>query len=308
MSNIDFPRRHNAQVQRDRQQRNQFTATVPETARLRPEEEIRYDEGDPAYYTTSEPSESEITKTPRHDYPESSTDNDDDYNAYFFLADTSTLSINIGEDDMSKSQVLFFGKPHQLDQLQTYVEIKFITDDEFSENKKKQAAYFASLFRGPALAWLTKERKEDPGLFNSYPALLSKTHNAFGQNYQTRMQQANRQITNINQRGSVQQHALHFQQLIDILQWNDEAAKAHFLRSLKRHIREALIAKGTNDYDLNELYTEAIRIDEELFTAKRDTTYGNRRYATKTGFKGKCNSCGKFGHKARECKATRDPW
>lgn len=207
--------------------------------------------------------------------------------------------IRIDDDDMSKP-VLFYGKDRELSQLITYTEIKFLTDDAFEDDERKRSAYFASLFRGPALDWLAKERENDPKIFNDYEKLRERTKIAFGKTKQTQIQDASRRITFLHQKTSVQDYYTKFARDAQVLDWNDSAKQAQFLRGLKLHIREAIITKNSSYETLDELAEEAQRIDEQLYSTKRYGR-GNRQQGG-SGFKGKCNKCGKFGHKAANCR------
>lgn len=208
------------------------------------------------------------------------------------------VSIN-DDDDMSKP-VLFYGKDRELSQLITYTEIKFVTDDAFEDDERKKSAYFASLFRGPALDWLAKERDSDPKIFNDYEKLRERTKIAFGKTKQTKIQDASRRITFLHQKTSVQDYYTKFARDAQVLDWNDSAKQAQFLRGLKLHIREALITQDREFGTLDELAREAQRIDEQLYAAKRFT--GKNRQHGK--FSGKCNKCGRFGHKAKDCRQS----
>lgn len=207
--------------------------------------------------------------------------------------------VRIDDDDMSKP-VLFYGKDRELSQLITYTEIKFLTDDAFEDDERKKSAYFASLFRGPALDWLAKERDSDPTIFNDYEKLRERTKIAFGKTKQTQIQDASRRITFLHQKTSVQNYYTRFARDAQVLDWNDSAKQAQFLRGLKLHIREAIITKNSSYETLEDLAEEAQRIDEQLYSTKR---YGREnRQQGGSGFKGKCNKCGRFGHKAANCR------
>src|SRR5436189_81167 len=74
--------------------------------------------------------------------------------------------------DMSKAP-LFFRKPGQFEQVTTWCEITFLTNTELSQDKAKQAAFFASLFRGPVLTWLAHHPDKDD-LLRNYTRLQSE--------------------------------------------------------------------------------------------------------------------------------------
>lgn len=197
--------------------------------------------------------------------------------------------------DMSKAPI-FTGRPGQFDQVTTWCEISFLTNSELSQDKSKQAAFFASLFRGQVLTWLSKHPTKDD-LLTNYPKLKEAARSAWDKTDDIKRADAARRITRIVQRKSVRAYAMEFTQLADTLHWDDSAKQAMFKRGLKQHIKEALVASDTGD-TFDELVTEAERIDDELYSIRRFTG----RSQPASSFKGKCNSCGQFGHKARDCK------
>lgn len=298
---IDLPRRHNARVQRDRQQERPTTFEIPDNARHATEKDkALYEEGYPSYYTTgSEEQSNSVQETPTDAYAFDSDDENDTAKGIT----TEFLSIGIDED-MKGSQVYFYGRAAELNEVICYAEIKFLTDDDFSDDKQKQAAFFASLFRGSALTWLAQERKTNPALLSSYPELITKTKQAFGHNEASERQQAARRLTQARQRTTVQHFHIQLERDATLLKWDETAKQTTFIRGLKTKTREAIITKGEKYATLSDLANEAQRIDDEVFTSNRPR-YGGRQQGSRQGgggFKGKCNSCGRFGHKAASCK------
>lgn len=215
------------------------------------------------------------------------------------------------KEDMSKP-VLFYGKPSQLDDVFTYVDIKFLVDD--IDDEGKQCAILASLFRGPALQWLTQNRKTNAELLDDYDTFKAAVQSAFGLTEAAQTAQTARKFANCYQKASVQLYAIEFQRLSRELNIPDATALAQFEKGLKSHIREALIVRD-NVTNLEAAITEAQRIDSQLFSSKRGNTFrkygsqGNRGTGS-SGNSGKCHSCGQFGHKARDCKVKKEqpPW
>lgn len=242
---------------------------------------------DPHYYTTASETSS-IQKTPLHQE----------------RFDTDTFITDYDKDDiitdMSKAP-LFFGKPGQFETVTTWCEIHFMTNDELSQNKQKQAAHFASLFRGQVLTWLARQDNKNT-LLLSYPKLKEAVAKDWEKTEAVKQADAARRISTIYQRKSVQQYKLEFDGYADTLKWTDSAKAATFKRGLKQHVREALISSitGTESYD--ELAEEAERIDAELFSLRRAPRGNFGQRGGRSGFKGKCNACGQFGHKAANCR------
>ncbi|KAL1988682.1 hypothetical protein VTN96DRAFT_8382 [Rasamsonia emersonii] len=170
MSSSRIPYSKSQQALSERDSRRGYDSRgswVPDEARLAPGDANRraYDEGAPHYYTTS-----------------GTTSDAEQYQI-------DCYSITQEDEEMSK-QVLFYGKEHQLWEAITYSEIKFLTDDAFDEDKRKQAAYFASLFRGTALRWLADERQRDPIILNNYENLKATAISAFAKSDKARRQES----------------------------------------------------------------------------------------------------------------------
>lgn len=203
--------------------------------------------------------------------------------------------------EMSKP-VLFYGKPGQLDDVLTYAEITNTLQGNADD--RSQSGLLASLFRGQALHWLTRELQANQFLFRDYTKFKERVKDAFGLSAEAEKARAARRLASISQRGPAQQYAIEFRQIIDALKLDDATAKATFKRGLKLHVREAIVTAGV-DGTFEEVVTEAVRIDTELYHARRQA--GSRSGQQRQGGKGtlKCHSCGKFGHKARECRSGK---
>lgn len=281
---------HRKAEQSERQAGNRGAYDVPDNAKR-----VGQDTNQPHYYTTGSESSSvqktlDVFKTTfdegRTDYPKQ-----------------SPLT------DMSKSP-LFFGKPGQYDTVTTWCDITFLTNDELSQDKAKQAATFASLFRGPVLTWLGKHPEKDT-LLRNYPRLCEEVKKVWDRSDTIKRADAARRLTTISQRKSVRGYTLEFNGYADLLGWDGTAKQAMYVRGLKQHVREALVASDSYS-DYKELTEEAERIDDELFSVRRSRpgNFGRGGGHTGRSFPGKCNSCGQIGHKARDCKRGKkdDNW
>jgi len=202
---------------------------------------------------------------------------------------------------MSK-QVLFYGKPGQLEPVITYVTVDFLARGITDEPTK--CGTLASLFRGPALSWLSSKLALKTDLLDKYTRFVALLRAEFGVNDHAKKHQAAKALRNITQRGSAQLYAIQLEAAATAVGLDDATTQAYFMEGLKLHVREAIITNREDDWTYSTLKKEAIRIDTELYNARRRgagrTGQGQARQSG--GSQIKCHKCGKFGHKKSQCR------
>lgn len=167
-------------------------------------------------------------------------------------------------EEMSKP-VLFYGKPNQIDDLDTFCKVKFVADQTIDEAVK--AGYCATLFRGPALSWLTTYLKSNE--LNDYGELIAQLRATFGLDETAQQGQYARALAKCKQYKSVQQYALQFKELAEKLDLPETVKKAQFVQGLKGNIQRAIIFGDNADDPFDDLIKEAARIDGELYNVTR---------------------------------------
>jgi hypothetical protein len=206
-------------------------------------------------------------------------------------------------DDMSKSPQ-FYGKPGQLEPVLTYCLVKNLSDNTTEDSEK--CGTLASLFRGPALTWLTATLAVTPKILEDYDEFVDTLKSQFGISETAKQHQAAKALRNLSQKGSAQLYAIQLEQLCQVLGHSDTTQLTYFLEGLKLHVREALITKGGESKTYASAKKEAIRIDTELYNARRRgagrTGQGQAIQSHSGGIK--CHKCGRFGHKKSQCKST----
>jgi hypothetical protein len=175
----------------------------------------------------------------------------------------SVTSATRFREDMSKP-ITFSGKPRQLEPCLTYVQVRCIAENITTGQQK--AGVLASLFRGPALSWLTTSLKLTPTILQDFDELVTQLRSTFGTTPQAQKLQAANAITSLRQKGSVQDYEQRFSVLAAEAELTPEIQAALFAKGLKPKIREALIVSDAADtYD--EIAREAKRLDAEFYFA-----------------------------------------
>ena len=82
-------------------------------------------------------------------------------------------------------------------------------------------------------------RKEMDELFKAYASFEKELHAIFGN--PNRVQEAERQLGNLRQTGSVADYVAEFRKLEARVDWDDAAKKARFYEGLKNYIKNAML-------------------------------------------------------------------
>jgi hypothetical protein len=131
---------------------------------------------------------------------------------------------------------------------------------------RERCAYLASLFRGSALTWLTRQLDTNTNILNDYEEFVAQVQQSFAVDETAVKLQASRALTRCTQKTSVQDYRNRFNPLADDSGINKEHKIATFIAGLKPEIRRALIIADTpSDYD--KLVAKAIELDSNLYYA-----------------------------------------
>lgn len=171
-----------------------------------------------------------------------------------------------GNSSIGDKPVLFYGKPAQLDSFIAYLTIQFIVRDTPDTRK---VAVTASLFRGPALVWITTKIQKNPTVLSStsWEDFHAQLQANYGLSDEARTSLAAKKLANLRQTSSVQAYAAEFQEHAATTGINGPTSTALFIKGLKPTIRNALIISDSRD-SLRDAIDEAKRIDEQFFYAR----------------------------------------
>jgi hypothetical protein len=168
--------------------------------------------------------------------------------------------------DEEMSDLVFDGKQGTLDDILTHCQVTFAARPKKFPTDTEKGGFLAAKFRGKALTWLTKNLKDKPKLLEDYDAFKKALSQDFALTEDTRKKAADRRLKTLLQKGSAQSFAIEFDELADILGFDDEAKRTAFQTRLKPEVRRQLIGHDETKY--STLRQKAIEIDEELYALR----------------------------------------
>ena len=166
-------------------------------------------------------------------------------------------------EDMSKP-VLFYGKPGQLDDVITHVNLRCLAEGKTEDSIK--CGVLGSLYRGTALTWLTQYMLKNS--LDDFEELVEQTRKTFGLPEEAEDGLNTKKLSGLRQTKSVQQYALAFRQLQLQVKLPPATAKQYFIRGLKPHIQRALVVSSAENDTLDSAIQEATRIDAEYYNIR----------------------------------------
>jgi hypothetical protein len=180
--------------------------------------------------------------------------------------ESSSSSSESSDSDDDMSELVFDGKPGTLDDILTHCQVTFLAKSKKFTSDSAKCGHLAAKFRGKPLTWLTKQLKENPTTLESWEYFTSKLRRDFEVSDDTKRLSADRRLKTLVQKGSAQSFAIEFDELTDILGFEDKAKQDAFLTRLKPEVRRQLIGDDSSSY--SDLRDTAIRYDEELFALR----------------------------------------
>jgi hypothetical protein len=88
---------------------------------------------------------------------------------------------------------------------------------------------------------------------------------------------AEQKIQNLRQTRSAADYTTQFQQYAELVQWDDNALKRMYKQGLKPAVRAELMRTGVSITNIQSLYKEAIRLDNQIYElALEERSYGTR--------------------------------
>jgi hypothetical protein len=181
-------------------------------------------------------------------------------------SEDSSSSSEDSDLDEEMSDLVFDGKPGTLDDILTHCQVTFLAKSKKFSTDSAKCGHLASKFRGKPLTWLTKKLKEAPTTLESWDYFTEILRRDFEVSDDTKRLSADRRLKTLVQKGSAQSFAIEFDELTDILGYEDKSKQDAFLTRLKPEVRRQLIGDSSSSY--SELRKTAIDYDEELFALR----------------------------------------
>jgi hypothetical protein len=165
---------------------------------------------------------------------------------------------------------LYYGDRSKLEGWLLQWDLFFLFEDAVEDHKK--ATLVASYMRGDAQTWVTPYLikflgdEDDPAIdrmFKEYLEFKDKLRQSFGTAKEPLI--AERAIQRLRQHKSASDYANEFKRYSIQTDWNDAALMRMYRQGLKTTVREELMRSGVTIANLDDLITESIRLDNELY-------------------------------------------
>lgn len=201
-------------------------------------------------------------------------------------APSPTLAPRTAEPKTSPPPTFDGTKPRECRPFLNHCRINFQTQPSRFRTEQAKVFYTIGYLRGPAFELVAPFLDDDrqhtrPAWLDSFAAFATSLNSVFG--VIDEAQQAERQLRDLRQTGSVSQYYTRFFALTPLLDWDDSALRSQFYFGLKPAIKDEL-THHERPSTLEELKALAIRVDNRLFERlqerrnERDmgTAVGNR--------------------------------
>lgn len=206
------------------------------------------------------------------------------------------------------SPVVFNGSNWQdLQRLVTASRMKFLQSvnldpDPYEEDPAK-CAYLISHFRGPALDWAGQQFDINPAVVNQFPVFVQNVQNAFGISPEGLSAQFRGQLEGLKWQTDLPVFFAEFDRLTALLNLVQNPTRIALLRNkLPQHVQKLLAEQALNFHDYDTM-RERLLVMWSLDPARNTSIHAAPSSGTTR--RPKCGRCGKKGHTAPECRATK---
>jgi hypothetical protein len=167
------------------------------------------------------------------------------------------------EEDNMSSDLTFSGKADTLGNILTHCRVLAFANPVKFGTDQRRSGFLGSLFRGPALDWLTTILKTTPKLLDNYEEFVEALKLAFDTSDDNQKLVAQSKWEKLSQTGSASQFFMKAAPLLSTLRYNDEAKVNLSRRKLKPKLQATLIGVEISGWE--DFKKTVIDHDEAIF-------------------------------------------
>lgn len=188
-----------------------------------------------------------------------------------------------------------------LTRLVTLSQLQFLQDEDYDDQPRRQCAYLASHFRGPALDWVGSVTATTPATLNNFEGFVEAARNQFGISDQGLGAQRRGQLEGLKWQADLPVFFAEFDRLTHLLGLTGDAVRIALVRSKLPVSVQKLMAEQALDFANYDTMRERLLTMWNLDPGRRSADPVVPVTSTKK--RPRCGKCGKKGHKAVDCRS-----
>lgn len=186
-----------------------------------------------------------------------------------------------------------------LDRIIARARFHFLQEDDFDENDRRQCAYLALAFEGPALDWAGQVHTANPAVMDDFTGFIQSLKEAFGVEANNITALRRKALDDLHWSSDVPVFFAEFDRLTLQLGINGHSTKiAMVLAKLPISVRSTL---ATQALDFHNYDTMRERLNTMWAL---DPHRGGGSNSAKPHKRPRCGTCGKKGHTASTCRSA----
>jgi hypothetical protein len=166
------------------------------------------------------------------------------------------------EEEMT-TELAFTGKADSLENILTHCMVLGLSNPKKFDTDEKKSGFLASLFRGPALDWLTTSLANDPSLLKDYSQFEQTLRSVFDTTDDNKKLVAQAKWDKLSQSGPASQFFMKAEPLLNTLNFNRDARINLARKKLKPKLQQSLIGVSFNGW--SDFKSTVIDHDEAIF-------------------------------------------
>ena len=201
---------------------------------------------------------------------------------------------------LDKEDIRFNGSDWQaLNRVVAQARFQFAQDDDYNNDDPRRCAYVAQRFEGPALDWAATMHSTKPQVFEDFNGFIEGVRQAFGIANDNITALLRKDLDRLTWRPDVPVFFAEFDRLTIALGITSDETKIALLEAKLPMKIKLLLCEQALSFANYSTFRERMNCMWAL-----DPTRGNG--PTSTTKKPRCGSCGKKGHKASECRGSKN--